>query len=143
MSAECRKCGRDLDGDFKCGSCDCAKKLSDVGAENKKLKTVLEIRHNEVLDAAENEWLLGKKIDELRAEIKQSDVTIETLTTATQRWAKENEQLKLLNERHAAKLAEAYQYLKQGKAKFTPSTTNSFVDDWLKWYEANVALEEK
>lgn len=42
MSAECRKCGRDLDGDFKCGTCSCeiryellkaqADKLAEAGA---------------------------------------------------------------------------------------------------------------
>lgn len=71
MSAECRKCGRDLDGDFKCGSCSCEKKLSDLEVENKKLKAVLDMRHNEVLDGAEKEWLLGKKIDELRADLER------------------------------------------------------------------------
>jgi len=30
-----------------------------------------------------------------------------------------------------AELATALLYLKQGKAKFTPNTTNSFVDDFL------------
>lgn len=49
----------------------------------------------------------------------------------------------LLNEIkiNETKLAEAYQYLKEGKAKFSPNTTNSFVDDWLKWYEEMKARE--
>lgn len=35
-----------------------------------------------------------------------------------------------------AKLAKAVQFLREGKAKFTPNTTNSFVDDFLADYEA-------
>lgn len=31
-------------------------------------------------------------------------------------------------------LDKANQYLKEGKAKFTPNTTNSLVDDWLRDY---------
>lgn len=33
MSAECRKCSRDLDGDFKCAACDCAQALTSLRAE--------------------------------------------------------------------------------------------------------------
>ena len=39
MSAECRKCGRDLDGDFKCGTCECEAKLEIA------IKALTEIRN--------------------------------------------------------------------------------------------------
>lgn len=28
MSAECKHCGRDLDGDFNCGACECERRLA-------------------------------------------------------------------------------------------------------------------
>lgn len=36
-------------------------------------------------------------------------------------------------------LREAYKLLKEGKQKFAPHTTNSFVDSWLADYEARIA----
>lgn len=38
-------------------------------------------------------------------------------------------------DRMKAMLQKAYEYLKEGKRKFAPSTTNSDVDEWLKEYE--------
>lgn len=49
--------------------------------------------------------------------------------------AKEQIRMRDENKELKRKLNEAYQYLREGKLKFSPMTTNSLVDDWLKWYE--------
>lgn len=62
-------------------------------------------------DISEVEWVSAAQYDEEVTELK-----------------KENTRLK-------AKLSEAVQYLREGKAKFAPEVTNSLVDDFLKSYE--------
>ena len=46
----------------------------------------------------------------------------------------DHKDLKKERDRALAMLKKAAQYLREGKAKFAPNTTNSFVDDWLAEY---------
>jgi len=62
--------------------------------------------------------------------------TPETATPkAIRRLAEMNLALAKKNRELKEQLKQAVQYLREGKAKFTPNTTNSFVDEFLKRHE--------
>lgn len=71
-------------------------------------------------------WLLRRKLEVLEGD-RDKFLATDDCYYWTPEGQRERDEIK-------AALTQAVDYLKQGKAKFAPNTTNSFVDDFIaKW----------
>lgn len=108
--------------------------------ELERAKAENDILEDDVLRGHERESDLYKELNGLNW-LKPEVERLNTLIHEEARLILENNELKLMAESLNAKLAKAVSFLKQGKAKFSPHTTNSFVDEFIENYER--ALSEQ
>ncbi len=117
------------------------RELAETHSVKRKYKRALEDSSQASHEVVE---MLKAELASARAEFKTEHDRIAERYRQKERANKEwtsNDQVtfgKLYEERDAVKAMceRANQYLREGKARFTPNTTNSFVDTWLAEYDA-------
>lgn len=88
---------------------------------------LIESLNNDVSRLREEATKYRKRARELKRQRDIAERNAEELRLKTHR-------LEIQNEFYFCRMAEAYKYMKEGKDKYFSETTNSQVDEWLRWF---------